>query len=101
MEEVVLLDTRGSSSTWTSPRSAGAHTAVCHLYVNPTAKLSGEGTYIRYGWDYTNAHQAHEHHRKHLESLPAEELGYPLEPTGNAAEVNETQKVTDEPLAQR
>ncbi|KAH3912518.1 hypothetical protein HBI56_206120 [Parastagonospora nodorum] len=44
---------------------------------------------------------AHEHHRKHLESLPAEELGYPLEPTGNAAEVNETQKVTDEPLAQR
>ena len=45
--------------------------------------------------------QAHEHHRKHLESLPSEELGYPLEPTGNAAEVNEAQKVTDEPLAQR
>ncbi|KAH7413928.1 NADH-ubiquinone oxidoreductase [Phaeosphaeria sp. MPI-PUGE-AT-0046c] len=44
---------------------------------------------------------AHEHHRKHLESLPAEELGYPLEPTGDAAEVNEAQKVTDEPLAQR
>ncbi|KAH7071165.1 NADH-ubiquinone oxidoreductase [Paraphoma chrysanthemicola] len=44
---------------------------------------------------------AHEHHRAHLESLPAEELGFPLEPTGHPAEVGETQRVTDEPLGQR
>ncbi|KAH8732124.1 NADH-ubiquinone oxidoreductase [Phaeosphaeriaceae sp. PMI808] len=44
---------------------------------------------------------AHEHHRAHLESLPASELSYPLEPTGDAAEVGETQRVTDEPLGQR
>ncbi|KZM19075.1 uncharacterized protein EKO05_0010212 [Ascochyta rabiei] len=44
---------------------------------------------------------AHEHHRAHLESLPADQLSYPLGPKGNAAEVNEAQKVTDEPLAQR
>ncbi|KAF1918626.1 NADH-ubiquinone oxidoreductase [Ampelomyces quisqualis] len=44
---------------------------------------------------------AHEHHRKHLQSLPAEELGFPLEPTGNVAEVGESQRVTDEPLGQR
>jgi NADH dehydrogenase (ubiquinone) Fe-S protein 6 len=49
----------------------------------------------------TNVSQAHEHYRKHLQSLPAEELGYPLEPTGDVAEVNESQKVTDEPFAQR
>jgi NADH dehydrogenase (ubiquinone) Fe-S protein 6 len=49
-----------------------------------------------------NKEQAHEHHRKHLESLsPAERGGYPLEPTGDIAEVNEAQKVTDEPFAQR
>ncbi|KAJ4308506.1 hypothetical protein N0V94_009328 [Neodidymelliopsis sp. IMI 364377] len=44
---------------------------------------------------------AHEYHRAHLESLPADQLSYPLGPKGNAAEVNEAQKVTDEPLAQR
>ncbi|KAF2629231.1 NADH-ubiquinone oxidoreductase [Macroventuria anomochaeta] len=44
---------------------------------------------------------AHEHHRAHLESLPADQLSYPLGPKGNAAEVNEAQKVTNEPLAQR
>jgi len=48
-----------------------------------------------------NTTQAHEHHRAHLESLPADQLSYPLGPKGNAAEVNEAQKVTDEPLAQR
>ncbi|KAF2023480.1 NADH-ubiquinone oxidoreductase [Setomelanomma holmii] len=44
---------------------------------------------------------AHEHHRKHLESLPPSELGFPLEPTGDVAEVGESQRVTDEPLGQR
>ncbi|KAF2021270.1 NADH-ubiquinone oxidoreductase [Aaosphaeria arxii CBS 175.79] len=42
---------------------------------------------------------ANEHHRKHLESLP--ETSYPLGPSGDAAEVNESQRVTDEPLGQR
>jgi hypothetical protein len=49
----------------------------------------------------TNACQAHEHHRAHLESLPESELSYPLGPKGNAAEVSESQRVTDEPLGQR
>ncbi|KAF2845159.1 NADH-ubiquinone oxidoreductase [Plenodomus tracheiphilus IPT5] len=44
---------------------------------------------------------AHEKHRHHLESLPESELSYPLAPKGHAAEVNETQKVTNEPFAQR
>ncbi|USP72886.1 uncharacterized protein yc1106_00160 [Curvularia clavata] len=44
---------------------------------------------------------AHEKHRAVLEATPEHELSYPLGPKGNAAEVNETQKVTDEPLAQR
>ncbi|KAF1942297.1 NADH-ubiquinone oxidoreductase [Clathrospora elynae] len=44
---------------------------------------------------------AHEKHRHHLESMPESELSYPLGPKGHAAEVSETQKVTDEPLAQR
>lgn len=43
--------------------------------------------------------QANEHHRKHIESLPHN--SYPLEPTGNPAEVQESQKVTNEPLGQR
>lgn len=38
---------------------------------------------------------AHEHHRKHLESLPS--TSYPLRPTG---EVPESQRVADEPLGQ-
>lgn len=71
------------------------------MYVYPIDDASGEEIDTRYQRNCTDTDQAHEHHRKHLESLPAEELGYPLEPTGNAAEVNETQKVTDEPLAQR
>ncbi|KAF1829232.1 NADH-ubiquinone oxidoreductase [Decorospora gaudefroyi] len=44
---------------------------------------------------------AHEKHRTFLEAKPKHELSYPLAPTGDAAEVNEAQKVTDEPLAQR
>jgi NADH dehydrogenase (ubiquinone) Fe-S protein 6 len=48
-----------------------------------------------------NVSQAHEHHRAHLESLPESELSYPLGPKGNAAEVPESQRVTDEPLGQR
>lgn len=43
--------------------------------------------------------KAHEHHRAHLESLPS--TSYPLGPQGDAAEVAEPQKVTDEPIAQR
>ncbi|OGM46482.1 lactobacillus shifted protein [Aspergillus bombycis] len=42
---------------------------------------------------------AHEQHRAYLESLPA--TSYPLEPTGDAAEVNETQRVTEGGLEQR
>ncbi|MCJ1469304.1 hypothetical protein MMC07_007937 [Pseudocyphellaria aurata] len=42
---------------------------------------------------------AHEHHRKHLQSLPR--TSYPLEPVGDDAEVGELQQVTDEAFAQR
>lgn len=42
---------------------------------------------------------AHESHRKFLETLPSP--SYPLEPTGDPAEVNESQQVTDRPLEQR
>ncbi|ORY04365.1 NADH-ubiquinone oxidoreductase [Clohesyomyces aquaticus] len=42
---------------------------------------------------------ANEHHREHLESLPS--TPYPLGPRGDPAEVHESQKITDEPLAQR
>ncbi|KAF1981730.1 NADH-ubiquinone oxidoreductase [Aulographum hederae CBS 113979] len=42
---------------------------------------------------------AHEHNRKHLESLPS--TSYPLAPTGDAAEVEESQRITDEPFGQR
>jgi len=42
---------------------------------------------------------AHEQHRKFLQSLPTNT--YPLEPTGDAAEVNESQRVTDGALEQR
>ena len=43
--------------------------------------------------------QAHEHHRKLLQSLPS--TTYPLEPVGHAAEVPESQRVSDEPFGQR
>ncbi|KZF20172.1 NADH-ubiquinone oxidoreductase [Xylona heveae TC161] len=42
---------------------------------------------------------AHEHHRKLLESQPS--TSYPLGPKGDTAEVQESQQITDEPLAQR
>ncbi|KAF3396424.1 Lactobacillus shifted protein [Penicillium rolfsii] len=42
---------------------------------------------------------AHEQHRAYLESLPA--TSYPLEPTNDSAEVNESQRVTDGALEQR
>lgn len=44
-------------------------------------------------------YQANEHHRKHLESLP--ETSYPLVSQGNAAEVPESQRITDEALGHR
>lgn len=103
MVEAALSAIPGSSSTPTSPRSAGAHTAVFHSYVTSNSPVSDENStpkteYLR---NETDKRQAHEHHRAHLESLPADQLSYPLGPKGNAAEVNEAQKVTDEPLAQR
>ncbi|KAJ5398253.1 Zinc finger CHCC-type [Penicillium cosmopolitanum] len=42
---------------------------------------------------------AHEHHRAYLKSLPA--TSFPLEPTNDPAEVNESQRVTDGSLEQR
>ncbi|CEJ59893.1 Putative NADH-ubiquinone oxidoreductase [Penicillium brasilianum] len=42
---------------------------------------------------------AHEQHRTYLESLPA--TSYPLEPTNDPAEVNESQRVTEGSLEQR
>ncbi|ESZ97189.1 NADH-ubiquinone oxidoreductase [Sclerotinia borealis F-4128] len=42
---------------------------------------------------------ANEHHRAHLQSLPV--TAYPLEAQGHPAEVNESQRVTDEALGQR
>ena len=43
--------------------------------------------------------QAHEQHRKYLESLPA--TSYPLKSTGSEFEVNETQRVTEGAFEQR
>jgi NADH dehydrogenase (ubiquinone) Fe-S protein 6 len=43
--------------------------------------------------------QAHEHHRKLLESQP--KTSYPLVPQGEHTEVGESQRVTDEALGQR
>lgn len=43
--------------------------------------------------------QAQEQHRAYLESLPA--TSYPLKPLGDAAEVNEQQRITDGALEQR
>ncbi|CAI7615244.1 Zinc finger CHCC-type [Penicillium manginii] len=42
---------------------------------------------------------AHEQHRAYLKSLPA--TSFPLEPTNDPAEVNESQRVTDGSLEQR
>lgn len=43
--------------------------------------------------------QAHEHHRKLLQSMPY--TTYPLEPLGHPAEVSQSQRVSDEPFGQR
>ncbi|MCJ1364039.1 hypothetical protein MMC16_003148 [Acarospora aff. strigata] len=48
---------------------------------------------------YCGLPYAHEHHRKTLESLPS--TSFPLEPLGDAAEVPESQRVSDEPFGQR
>jgi len=48
---------------------------------------------------YCGLPYANEHHRAHLQSLPA--TPYPLEAQGHPAEVNESQRITDEPLEQR
>jgi len=48
---------------------------------------------------YCGLPYAHEHHRKHLESLPS--TTYPLGPHGDAAEVPVSQRITDEALGQR
>ncbi|TAQ87721.1 hypothetical protein B7494_g3940 [Chlorociboria aeruginascens] len=42
---------------------------------------------------------ANEHHRAHLESLP--DTSYPLKTTGDAAEIPQSQRITDEALGQR
>ena len=76
----------------TNHRSAGVHTVVFHLYV-PSVNLEWFSEYK------ANNCQAHEHHRKHLESLPS--TSYPLGPTNDPAEVEESQQVTDGVLEQR
>lgn len=78
-----------SSSTPTSPRLLPAATAVFPSYV-ATELVS----MMR-----ANNVQAHEQHRAYLKSLPA--TSYPLEPTGDAAEVNESQRVTEGGFEQR
>lgn len=105
-EEAVLSDIPGSLSTQISPRFAGAHTVVCPLYVPHLLIQTGILEFQNiggFGLDriVANTAQAHEKHRAVLEATPEHELSYPLGPKGNAAEVNETQKVTDEPLSQR
>lgn len=50
-------------------------------------------------WLVLGTLQAKEAHRAYLESLPS--TTYPLEPTGDPAEVNERQRVSDEPFGQR
>lgn len=105
-EEVALSDTPGSLSTQISPRFAGAHTVVFPLYVpnfliqTGIFELQNIGGF-RLDRIVANTTQAHEKHRAVLEATPEHELSYPLGPKGNAAEVNEAQKVTDEPLSQR
>lgn len=47
----------------------------------------------------TGLFKAHEHHRKVLEAQPS--TTYPLKPTGDPAEVPESQRVTDEALGHR
>ncbi|PVI04303.1 NADH-ubiquinone oxidoreductase [Periconia macrospinosa] len=49
--------------------------------------------------EYCGLPFANEHHREYLQSLP--ETSYPLEFQGDPAEVEESQRITDEPLGQR
>ncbi|KAH7348687.1 hypothetical protein BKA65DRAFT_501153 [Rhexocercosporidium sp. MPI-PUGE-AT-0058] len=49
--------------------------------------------------EYCGLPFANEHHREHLESLPS--TTYPLAPQGNAAEIPESQRITNEALGQR
>lgn len=48
---------------------------------------------------HVDVSQAHEQHREYLKSLPY--TPYPLEPTGDKFEVQENQRITNEPLGQR
>lgn len=89
-EVVVRWVTPRFSSTWTSRRSPPAVTAVF---------LSYETRVFAWITRETNIDQAHEHNRAYLQSLP--ETSYPLEPTGDAAEVNEEQRVTPGGYEQR
>ena len=90
-EVVVRWVTLRFSSTWTSRRSPPAVTAVFLSYETRI-----------FAWittKKTNFSQAHEHNRAYLQSLP--ETSYPLEPTGDAAEVNEEQRITPGGYSQR
>lgn len=53
------------------------------------------------GMDKTDETQAHEHHRATLEAIPESQLAYPLAPKGNPAEVDVSQRISNEPLGQR
>lgn len=92
MVAVALSATPRSSSTLTSPRSPLADTAVFPTYVHFYLLRIVIGSCLLYS-------QAHEHHRAYLKSLPA--TSYPLEPTNDAADVNEAQRVTEGGLEQR
>ena len=89
MAEAGLWVIQGSSSMWINRRFAGARIADYHSYAFRPSLL----------WSVLMFLQAHEHHRKLLESQPT--TTYPLEPTGDPAEVQETQRITDEPFGQR
>lgn len=49
--------------------------------------------------DFILTNQAHEKNKTHIEALP--NPSYPLYPTGDSAEVPESQSITDAPLEQR
>ena len=90
---VVLWATLGFSSTPTSRRLPPAATAVFLLYdssIHPWGRWNPLKLILL---------QAQEQHRAYLKSLPA--TSYPLEPTGDAAEVNEAQRVTEGSFEQR
>lgn len=96
MAAVAHWVTLRSSSTSTSPRSAAALIVVFHTYVDT---LSCMCPGVCCDQVLTVLIQAHEQHRPYLESLPS--TTYPLKPTGHPAEVNETQRITNEGFEQR